>query len=149
MLVEDFVPISRSVWITNASLMAHGTEIARAAARAATPTDALTLGPPRHRIDSLVVPVMWSPRAPGAFDDLQGDLQTSPLGEVSTHLALTASCHIAADALGRRALYRDAERVAHRSVRAFLTHLATEIERRTPAVVEPRSGQVGHDPGDG
>ncbi len=149
MLVEDFVPISRSVWATNASLMAHGTEIARAAAQATVPTAVLALGPPRTRIDSLVVPIMWSPRPPGAFDDLQGDIQTSSLDEFSTHLALIASCHIPADELGRRALYRDAERVAHRSVRAFLTHLATEIEQRTPGGVEPRSGSIGHGPGDG
>lgn len=133
MLVEDFVPIGRSVWTTNASLMAHGTQIVRVAARATVPTDVLTLGPPRTRVDSLVVPIMWSPRPPSAFNDLQGDLQTSPLDELSTHLALTASCHIAADALGRRALYLDAERAAHRSVRAFLTRLATELEHRTPA----------------
>ncbi len=131
MLIEDFVPISRSVWITNASLMADGNEIARAAARAAVPTEALTLGLPRSRVDSLVVPIMWSPRPPSAFADLQGDLQTSPLDDLSTHLALTASCHIAADELGRRALYLDAERAAHRFVRAFLTRLATEIEQKT------------------
>ncbi len=29
MLIEDFVPTSRSVWITNALLRAHGTQIAR------------------------------------------------------------------------------------------------------------------------
>ena len=140
MLIEDFVPISRSVWITNALLRAHGTEIARAAARAAVPTESLTLGPPRTRADSLVVPITWSPQRPSAFEDLQGDLQTSPLDELSTHLALIASCHIPADALGHRALSRDAERAAHRFVRAFLTHLATELEHRTPVPVDPRSG---------
>lgn len=137
MLIEDFVPISRSVWITNASLMAHGTEIARAAAHAAAPTDALAIGPPRTRVDSLVVPITWSPRPPSALEDLQGDLQTSPLDGLSTHLALIASCHIPADELGRRALYQDAERAAHRFVRTFLTHLARELEHRTEAETNP------------
>lgn len=131
MLIEDFVPISRSVWITNASLMAHGTEIARAAAQAAAPTDALALGPPRTRVDSLLLPIRWSPRPPSALEDLQGDLQTSPLDSVSTHLALIASCHVPVDELGRRDLYRDAERAAHRFVRTFLIHLAAELEDRT------------------
>ena len=133
MLIEDFVPICRSVWTTNASLMAHGTQIVRAAAQATVPTDVLTLGPPRTRIDSLVIPLMWSPRPPSAFDDLQGDIQTSPLDELSTHLALIASCHIPADELGRRALDLDAERAAHRFVRTFLNHLAAELELRIAA----------------
>ena len=149
MLIEDFVPISRSVRITNALLRAHGPEIARAAARAAVPTESLTLGPPRTRADSLVVPIMWSPQRPSAFEDLQGDLQTSPLDELLTHLALVASCHILADALGRRALYRDAERAAQRFVRAFLTHLATELEHRSPVPVDRGRDGAGNDPGDG
>lgn len=133
MLIEDFVPISRSVWITNASLVAHGTEIARAAADASAPTDTLTLGPARHRIDSLVMPIIWSPRPPSALEDLEGDIQTSPLDGLSTHLALVASCQIPADGAGSRALYLDAERAALRFVRTFLNHFATELEHRVTA----------------
>lgn len=132
MLIEDFVPISRSAWITNASLMTHGVDIARAAADATARTNSLTLGPPRTRVDSLVMPITWSPRPPSALADLHGDLQTSPLDDGSTHLALVASCRIPTDDLGRRALYLDAERAAHRFVRTFLNHLATELERRSP-----------------
>ena len=131
MFIDDFVPVARNIVVANAWLISHGDEIASVAAHATAPTEVVQLGPPRTRLDSLVVPIVWSLRSPSPLTDLQGDLQTSPLDPRSTHLSLTASCHIPIALPGRRAQELAARRTAENSVLAFLGRLAGELEGRS------------------
>lgn len=131
MFIDDFVSVAVGVSSTNAWLIARGEEITRAAAQATTPTVTVVVGPVRTRSDCLVIPILWSPESPSPLQELQGDLQTSPLNESATHLSLSASCRVPIDPLGRRTHALAARRRAEQSVRQFLGCIACELERRS------------------
>ncbi len=137
MFIDDFVSVGCNILVSNAWLRAHGNEIARAAAHATAPTDAVSLGPPRVRTDSLVVPIIWWPRPPSALTELQGDLATSPIDDSSTHLSLSASCLVPVEQPGRRDQELAARRIAEQSVRTFLGRLAGEMETRSAISAPP------------
>lgn len=131
MFIDDFVPIQRSLLVANAWLLSHGAELAHEAATVAAPPSAITLGVPRTRLDTLVIPLAWSTTAPAAFRHLEGDLVTAGLGPDRTHLRLSASCELAVEPPGRRAQEAAALRAAEQHVRSFLAHLAGALEVRS------------------
>ena len=128
--IDDFVPVPRSLVMTNACLISHGHEIARAAAATALAPSDLSLGLPRTRVDALVIPLMWSSPVSAPFRQMAGDLETARLGPTTTHLRLSASCDLAVPAPGRRPQELAAMRSAEQVVRAFLAHMAGGLEQR-------------------
>ena len=130
-MIYDFVSVERSLLVTNAWLISHGPELTRAAAYDTTSTESFIFGPPRTRADALVVPVVWSVPSSGPFTELQGDLQTARLGPETTHLSLSATCHLEVEPPGRRAQEMAAQRVAEQSVRTFLGSVASALELRS------------------
>jgi hypothetical protein len=126
--IDDYVPIQRSVLVANAWLLSHGSELAGQAAEASTALSAITLGVPRQRIDSLVIPIEWSAVGPTSFRRIDGDLETARLDPATTHLRLSASCQLAIAAPGSRSQEADAQRATEHHVRAFLAALANALE---------------------
>lgn len=97
----------------------------------------MTVGPPRNRADSLVVPIHWEATGvPALFPVLDADLDLAPLGETATQLSLWGSYSPPLDGVGARLDRLVFHRIAEATVRAFLNSIATAVVQAVPPVAE-------------
>jgi hypothetical protein len=129
--IDDYVPVQRSLLVANAWLLSHGPEIALRAAVDSADGSAFTLGLPRMRLDTLVIPFEWCTDGATSFRRIDGDLATAELGPGTTHLRLSASCDLAVAPPGSRSQQEDAQRATELRVRTFLAALARALEEHS------------------
>ena len=78
----------------------------------------------------MVLPMhWWAPGATRLYPHLDGDLEFAPLGSRSTQITLMGSYDPPFGFVGRRADVMLLHRVAETSIRAFLAHVARNLER--------------------
>ena len=152
MLIHDFICIGRPVsevvalletrdtWLVPlASSAYHEGESLLGADRAVGPGVVskrvhMTVGPPRSRSDSLVVPIHWEATGlRGLFPVLEADLEFSPLGHAATQLSLWGSYSPPLDGFGARLDRLVFHRIAEATVRSFLDGVARTIREAVPS----------------
>jgi hypothetical protein len=96
------------------------------------------LADPYEREDQLVLPMhWWAPGATRLYPHLDGDLEFSPLGALSTQLTLMGSYDPPFGFVGRRADVMLLHHIVEASVRSFLARLARDLERPAAVLVRP------------
>ncbi|MHB1614606.1 MAG: hypothetical protein ACYCXA_07075 [Actinomycetes bacterium] len=89
----------------------------------------LRLGEPRHREDTVVVPMTWTTEdSSSLFPELDADLELAPFGPTRTELTLNGTYVPPMGLIGRRLDQLLLHRVAEATVRSLLRHLAVELE---------------------
>jgi hypothetical protein len=111
----------------------------------------VTIGPPRDRVDALVIPLAWEPsKLQALFPVLNGDMELAPIGRGRCRLTLSASYMPPLGELGTRLDHAVLHRVAQSTVRSFLTRVAAILQADGDdpvAQMEPNEQGETPDPG--
>lgn len=98
----------------------------------------MTVGPPRHRGDTVVLPIHWEATGPSAlFPVLDADLEFAPIGPDQTQLNLWGTYDPPFDGVGTRLDRLVFHRVAEATVRAFLARIGASVEAAAPRHTSP------------
>ena len=89
----------------------------------------VTIGPPRDRVDALVIPLAWEPsKLQALFPVLNGDMELAPIGRGRCRLTLSASYVPPLGELGTHLDHAVLHRVAQSTVRSFLARVAVILQ---------------------